>query len=121
LPWRPSTTSAPTRGAAFRRASSWTARSSAVAMARGTGSVTGSSCVGPRCSINRTTRRSEEHTSELQSPYDLVCRLLLEKKKWGKTCFTFHNSKIVIIQRVKKICTLWFTKGAVLKDRKGVP
>src|SRR5207248_4775635 len=27
------------------------------------------------------SRRSEEHTSELQSPYDLVCRLLLEKKK----------------------------------------
>src|SRR5207248_8060774 len=26
------------------------------------------------------TGRSEEHTSELQSPYDLVCRLLLEKK-----------------------------------------
>src|SRR6266705_1275606 len=26
-------------------------------------------------------KRSEEHTSELQSPYDLVCRLLLEKKK----------------------------------------
>src|SRR5207248_3522983 len=25
-------------------------------------------------------KRSEEHTSELQSPYDLVCRLLLEKK-----------------------------------------
>src|SRR5437867_5603208 len=28
--------------------------------------------------------RSEEHTSELQSPYDLVCRLLLEKKKKKK-------------------------------------
>src|SRR5437867_10538120 len=28
--------------------------------------------------------RSEEHTSELQSPYDLVCRLLLEKKKKDK-------------------------------------
>src|SRR5207248_10186979 len=28
--------------------------------------------------------RSEEHTSELQSPYDLVCRLLLEKKKHNK-------------------------------------
>src|SRR5256885_9172842 len=27
-----------------------------------------------------TTRRSEEHTSELQSPCNLVCRLLLEKK-----------------------------------------
>src|SRR5258708_28292356 len=31
----------------------------------------------PRCS----TSRSEEHTSELQSPDHLVCRLLLEKKK----------------------------------------
>src|SRR5437867_5169536 len=30
--------------------------------------------------------RSEEHTSELQSPYDLVCRLLLGKKK-GNTQF----------------------------------
>src|SRR5699024_12073766 len=27
------------------------------------------------------TKRSEEHTSELQSRFDLVCRLLLEKKK----------------------------------------
>src|SRR5688500_19268847 len=29
--------------------------------------------------------RSEEHTSELQSPCNLVCRLLLEKKKNGNT------------------------------------
>src|SRR5258708_11468472 len=29
----------------------------------------------------RLQRRSEEHTSELQSPDHLVCRLLLEKKK----------------------------------------
>src|SRR2546426_8232335 len=29
----------------------------------------------------REPRRSEEHTSELQSPCNLVCRLLLEKKK----------------------------------------
>src|SRR5437867_10042967 len=35
------------------------------------------------------TPRSEEHTSELQSPYDLVCRLLLEKKKKKKK--TTHN------------------------------
>src|SRR5207248_6859510 len=31
-------------------------------------------------SSSPNTPRSEEHTSELQSPYDLVCRLLLEKK-----------------------------------------
>src|SRR5437868_11374613 len=30
---------------------------------------------------NLTINRSEEHTSELQSRFDLVCRLLLEKKK----------------------------------------
>src|SRR5438876_5888672 len=33
-----------------------------------------------RCSA-RESSRSEEHTSELQSPVHLVCRLLLEKKK----------------------------------------
>src|ERR1039457_7408729 len=33
----------------------------------------------------RVRYRSEEHTSELQSPCNLVCRLLLEKKKHHKT------------------------------------
>src|SRR5437764_8764305 len=32
-------------------------------------------------SLHREVARSEEHTSELQSPMYLVCRLLLEKKK----------------------------------------
>src|SRR5438105_12945887 len=35
----------------------------------------------PRVPIARIAPRSEEHTSELQSRVDLVCRLLLEKKK----------------------------------------
>src|SRR5207248_11802750 len=34
----------------------------------------------PRISTRLPPPRSEEHTSELQSPYDLVCRLLLENK-----------------------------------------
>src|SRR5256885_7486094 len=33
------------------------------------------------CMRSSYTTRSEEHTSELQSPCNLVCRLLLEKKK----------------------------------------
>src|SRR2546426_8688210 len=33
------------------------------------------------CDFHGIDRRSEEHTSELQSPCNLVCRLLLEKKK----------------------------------------
>src|SRR5690349_21328977 len=44
---------------------------------------------GPACRRRRSRRaretRSEEHTSELQSRRDLVCRLLLEKKKKEKT------------------------------------
>src|SRR5690348_17882639 len=35
--------------------------------------------------------RSEEHTSELQSPVHLVCRLLLEKKK--KICSHIHHKR----------------------------
>src|SRR6266705_6473205 len=44
-------------------------------------------CMYPAHTTSSTPRacshsaRSEEHTSELQSPYDLVCRLQLEKKK----------------------------------------
>src|SRR5256884_1853931 len=37
------------------------------------------------CSLMRLPRRSEEHTSELQSRLHLVCRLLLEKKKKTNT------------------------------------
>src|SRR5699024_11371338 len=37
----------------------------------------------PRLRSQRPRRRSEEHTSELQSRFDLVCRLLLEKKKYS--------------------------------------
>src|SRR5437868_7799668 len=37
--------------------------------------------------------RSEEHTSELQSRFDLVCRLLLEKKKHG-TSIVLHPAAV---------------------------
>src|SRR5437763_7848275 len=39
----------------------------------------------PSGQARRHRRRSEEHTSELQSPMYLVCRLLLEKKKKNKS------------------------------------
>src|SRR2546426_4970853 len=42
--------------------------------------------------------RSEEHTSELQSPCNLVCRLLLEKKKPRLSCQTIRS------QRLKPSC-----------------
>src|SRR5258708_21423587 len=43
-------------------------------------------------------RRSEEHTSELQSPDHLVCRLLLEKKKHKRRKqFSLHRSVLTIM------------------------
>src|SRR5258708_25844863 len=81
----------------------------------------------PRCSLLRSTMRpmlswiarsrrawrSEEHTSELQSPDHLVCRLLLEKKKkktnyvrdgvsitvWGAECTHKSDKNITSIKR----------------------
>src|SRR5689334_24187835 len=40
--------------------------------------------------------RSEEHTSELQSQFHLVCRLLLEKKKKKKNHITYISYKELI-------------------------
>src|SRR5256885_6809497 len=56
-------------------------------------------CPSSHCAANSirfpkwTQCRSEEHTSELQSPCNLVCRLLLEKKK-DKAC------RILMVHRV---------------------
>src|SRR2546427_7984346 len=43
-------------------------------------------------STNAIASRSEEHTSELQSQSNLVCRLLLEKKKKKRDCLNLHRS-----------------------------
>src|SRR2546430_5980501 len=43
--------------------------------------------------IDDLRSRSEEHTSELQSQSNLVCRLLLEKKKTSATTWTSHEAK----------------------------
>src|SRR5207249_6032007 len=46
--------------------------------------------------------RSEEHTSELQSRFDLVCRLLLEKKKKIKKIHNVQRIKTKINKKKKK-------------------
>src|SRR5260370_23416608 len=54
-------------------------RAAAAPLRRGACAQTGRRAPGP--SLRARTSRSEEHTSELQSHLNLVCRLLLEKKK----------------------------------------
>jgi uncharacterized protein YdeI (YjbR/CyaY-like superfamily) len=45
---------------------------------------------------------------------------LTEELKWGKPCYTFENSNIVIVQGFKEYCALLFVKGALLKDANGI-
>src|SRR2546426_7121356 len=47
--------------------------------------------------------RSEEHTSELQSPCNLVCRLLLEKKKKKKQQTTTHT-RVSTGETTRRLC-----------------
>src|SRR6266853_498460 len=41
---------------------------------------------------------------------------LTEEVKWGKPCYTFQKSNIVIMQGFKEFCALLFAKGALLND-----
>jgi len=45
---------------------------------------------------------------------------LTEELKWGKPCYSFQGSNVVIIQGFKESCALLFCKGALLKDPKHV-
>src|SRR4030095_811905 len=45
---------------------------------------------------------------------------LTEELKWGKPCYTFQKSNIVIIQGFKEFCWLLFCKGALLKELNGI-
>src|SRR5205814_10174127 len=54
----------------------------------------------PRTTSCANSRRSEEHTSELQSLRHLVCRLLLEKKKNSPSC----TANVIRIRRVVRYC-----------------
>src|SRR2546430_9980572 len=62
-----------------------------------------STMTAPRSPCCRCVYRSEEHTSELQSQSNLVCRLLLEKKKkYHNRRFTTDHRKIQGTSKIRK-------------------
>src|SRR5256885_10570377 len=69
--------SSPARSTAWRRSSTTRPARSSVSP--------------PSCAPACWTSRSEEHTSELQSPCNLVCRLLLEKKTRRSTFYSLQQ------------------------------
>src|SRR5256886_8006451 len=62
--------------------------------------------------------RSEEHTSELQSQSNLVCRLLLEKKKkkyvHGLCVYVFYRFLFVVPTAIIVMCDLGFVASLAL-------
>src|SRR2546426_5369326 len=62
----------------------------------------------PPSSEKGVVKRSEEHTSELQSPCNLVCRLLLEKKKkeYSETTINCIRSTKLQIAGASRKCNL---------------
>jgi uncharacterized protein YdeI (YjbR/CyaY-like superfamily) len=45
---------------------------------------------------------------------------LAEELKWGKPCYTFQKTNVVLIHGFKQYCALLFAKGALLKDPNGI-
>src|SRR5690348_17762090 len=57
----------------------------------------------------RQVLRSEEHTSELQSPVHLVCRLLLEKKKKHINLNNFATSQFFLSSISRHVCRIRYS------------
>jgi uncharacterized protein YdeI (YjbR/CyaY-like superfamily) len=66
-------------------------------------------------------RKSKKWQKEMEKlrRISLACGLT-EELKWGKPCYTFQKSNIVIIQGFKEYCALMFCKGALLNDPNGI-
>jgi uncharacterized protein YdeI (YjbR/CyaY-like superfamily) len=66
-------------------------------------------------------RKAKKWQEELEKLRMIIldCQLT-EELKWGKPCYTFQKSNIVIIIPLKEYCTLMFCKGALLNDANGI-
>ena len=71
--------------------------------------------------VDRYLRKAKKWQEEFEKlrRISLDCGLT-EELKWGKPCYTFQKSNIVIIHGFKEYCALLFCKGALLKDPNGI-
>lgn len=78
--------------------------------------------------MHRTNPKVDEHLQRAERWQPELRKLrtilldspLAEDWKWGKPCYTFQGSNVVIILSLKESCTLLFCKGALLKDAAGI-
>src|SRR5277367_6928478 len=98
-------------GGMLRPADTWVPRSRRGAMARRRGSTSRACNIAAHAPDHgkhggqflRRKARSEVHTSELQSHHDLVCRLLLEKKKMARSAFRSFTSGVIAVRAYRLV------------------
>jgi uncharacterized protein YdeI (YjbR/CyaY-like superfamily) len=81
-----------------------------------------------RTSIAKTNPKVDAHLSKAEKWQEEFAKLrpilldspLTEDFKWGKPCYTFQNSNLVIMYGLKESCALGFLKGVLLKDPKRI-
>src|SRR5438093_12055712 len=67
--------------------------------------------------VDQYLRKAEKWQAEMKKLRRIILDCALtEELKWGKPCYTFQNSNVVIIQGFIHYCALLFCKGAWLKD-----
>jgi uncharacterized protein YdeI (YjbR/CyaY-like superfamily) len=66
----------------------------------------------------RSAKRWQKEMAKLRKII-LGCQLT-EELKWGKPCYLFQESNIVLIHGFKEYCALLFFKGALLKDARRI-
>lgn len=78
--------------------------------------------------MNRTNPQVDVYLSKAKQWREEFVRLrniilgheLIEELKWGKPCYMFQESNLLILQGFKSYCALMFCKGALLKDAHGL-
>jgi uncharacterized protein YdeI (YjbR/CyaY-like superfamily) len=75
----------------------------------------------PNPKVDAYLRKAKKWQEEFKKLRTIVLNgQLTEELKWGKPCYTFQQSNIVILQGFKEFCALLFAKGALLTDPKGI-
>jgi len=71
--------------------------------------------------VDAYLRKAKKWRPEMEKLRSLLLDTpMTEEFKWGKPCYTFQGSNIVVVLALKDYITLLFCKGALLKDAKGI-
>ncbi len=71
--------------------------------------------------VDAFLRKAKQWRPEMEKLRSLLLDSpMTEELKWGKPCYTFNGSNVIVLLPLKDYCTVLFCKGALLKDAKGI-